>query len=698
MPTLIIKAIQEEQTLPLRKIQNIEAIQEEQTLPLRKIQKEIATPPLQERTPQGLGWLPALSLTCAIGVLLVALAYEAGRLTFPWADSLFWVGLLVLFLPVAWRILSSAPARRERILLLLLLGSALYFVKVLQYPLYFVSYDEFSHWRTAYDIATSGDLFQNNPLLPISAFYPGLEIIVSALVHLTGFSFFTVGVVVIGVGRIVLVLALYLFSEYISSSARVAGIATLLYIANPDFLFFDAQFAYESLAIPLAIFVLFVVAFRSRASVGRHSSLTLMIYLGLGAVVITHHITSYALVAFLLLWTAISIYLRRYQKKYAGPGEVALVGLALAIAWTAYTGDIVLGYLIPHFAGTIAQVVQILTHQRAPRQLFHGNAGFVPPLWERVMTYASVALIVLGQPFGLLHIWRSHRTSAVSLVLAGAALAYPVSQALRFTQDGAETGVRATEFLFLGLAFVLAIGITKFWLSGVSNWRRSAMILSAVAIILVGQVIAGEGTDWVRIPGPYLVSADERSIEPEGIAAAEWARAYLGPGQRMGSDRVNTLLMATYGDEQAFTSVSANVPLEPIFTSSEFGPDEVALLRQDKLQYLVVDRRLSTGLPLAGGYFNDDQVQVSKPIDPAALAKFDNVKNISRLFDSGDIIIYNVEAITDAVPSNSPPKNSFMPTLTYQPLMQREPYYPLALFALYPYPAQCTAYSTSWSD
>jgi len=118
---------------------------EEQTLPLKKIYREIAARPLQEKIPQGLGWLPALSLMCAIGVFLVTLAYEAGRLTFPWADSLFWVGLLVLFLPVAWRILSSVPARQERILFLVMLGSALYFVKVLQYPLYFVSYDEFSH-------------------------------------------------------------------------------------------------------------------------------------------------------------------------------------------------------------------------------------------------------------------------------------------------------------------------------------------------------------------------------------------------------------------------------------------------------------------------------------------------------------------------------------------------------------------------
>jgi hypothetical protein len=599
-------------------------------------------------------------LTSAIGIFLIALAYEAGRLAFPWASLLFWFGLLVVFLPVAGYLISSVPTRRERITILIILGIALYFVKVLKYPLYFASYDEFSHWRTAYDIAASGYLFQENPLLPISSFYPGLEIIVSAVVHLTGLSLFTAGIVVIGVGRIVLMLSLYLFYEYTSHSSRVAGIVTLLYMANPGFLSFDAQFAYESLAIPLAVFVLFAVIFRS-TSTDRHISLTLIIYFALAAVIITHHITSYILMAFLLLWTTISFYRRRFWKDSFGLAGVTLVGLALTIAWTISTGNIVLDYLTPHLVNTTIEIGQILAHQRAPRTLFQSNVGFASPLWERLVTYASVALILLGQVFGLFHIWRSYRTSAISLALAGTALAYPVSQALRLTSSGGETGARTTEFIFLGLAFVLAIGVTRFWLPGIPNWRRSVIVISAVAIIIVGQAIASEDADWARIPGPYLVSADERSIEPEGIEAAIWARLYLGSGQRMGSDRVNTLLMDTYGNELALTSGSGHPPVGPIFTSPDFGPDEEMILRKNKLHYLAVDRRLSTALPLTGSYFNEDQAQITKLMEPAALAKFDHVQNVSRLFDSGNIIIYDVEMINSKSAPASSPKSARMP-------------------------------------
>ncbi len=45
------------------------------------------------------GWLPVLSLTGAVGVFLLALAAEAGRVASHWADPLFWLGLLVLFVP-----------------------------------------------------------------------------------------------------------------------------------------------------------------------------------------------------------------------------------------------------------------------------------------------------------------------------------------------------------------------------------------------------------------------------------------------------------------------------------------------------------------------------------------------------------------------------------------------------------------------
>ena len=609
--------------------------------------------------PDTWGWMPALSLVSAVGLLLVALAYEGGRVAAQqWPESLFWFGLVVLFLPIAVRLFSAKPARRERIALLVVLTISLYLVKFLQYPLYFAYYDEFLHVRTAQTIAASGHLFQPNSLLPISAFYPGLEIITNALSSLTGLSIFVTGTVLIGVALLLFVLSLYLLYEHVSNSMRVAGIATLLYMANPSFVFFDSMFAYESLALPLAVFVVFAVVRRSYASTGQRIGLTLVAWLGLAAVVVTHHLTTYTLLAFLFLWTAVFLLLKvvffqrsRHQKVQVGPGEVALVGLVLTSVWLIYTDGMAVAYLTPRIVSTTNQLVQILAHQKAPRQLFHSSTSSVSPLWERVAAYTSEALILLGLPFGLFEIWRRLRTNAIALAMACAVLVFPLSLVLHLTQSGAEVANRSTEFLFVAVAFVLAIGAVHFVLSGSPDWKRIVVLIGVAGMIYIGQMVLGNGQLWAFLPGPYMVGADARSIEPEGITAAEWAGAYLGPGHPIASDRDNTLLMATYGNEQAQTSGSARIPLSWVFFSPRFGPNVELILQQDGIQYLVVDLRLSTALPAVGTYFNSANAQTTTvPISPTALTKFNSVENVSRIFDSGDIVIYDVEAITKGLP------------------------------------------------
>lgn len=596
------------------------------------------------------GWLPILSLTSAVGIFLIALAAEAGRVGSSWADLLFWLGLLVLFLPTVVRIILPKPTRRERIALLVVLGSSLYLLRDLEQPIAFGYNDEFLHWRGALNIAMSGHLFVASPILPIGPFYPGLEIVTTALSSLTGFSIFVSGMIVLGVAGLVLVLALYLFYDYLSGSAQVAGIATLLYMATPDF-FGDTQFVYEALAIPLTVFVLFAIVRRGYLPAGQRKGLTLAIWLGIAAVVITHHVTSYVLDAFLLLWTA-AFFLprigaffqhRRDWKGQASPGGVAFLGLVLSVAWLAYTGARAVGYLYPSLQATVTEFIQILKSEGTTRQLFHTSTGFVEPLWERVIAFAAVGLILLGLPFGLFHIWRRFRANAAILALAVGALFYPVSLAIRLTYAGETTGGRAQAYVFIMVAFVLALGITHFWLSRMPPWRYRVLLAGAVAIIFIGGWVTGTSPLWNRLPGPYLSYADQRSIQPESITAAEWANMYLGPGQRViTSDQYNMILMATYGDEWVVTNADNATRVSPVLTSPNFDSDVVAALRLSGIQYIVVDHRI-IGLEETG---------YAQPLDSAMLAKFDSVQNVSRIFDSGNIVIYDVVALTTG---KSPP-------------------------------------------
>lgn len=182
------------------------------------------------------------------------------------------------------------------------------------------------------------------------------------------------------------------------------------------------------------------------------------------------------------------------------------------------------------------------------------------------------------------------------------------------------------------------------------------MILVAIVVIFAGQISIGS-PPWFRMPGPYLVSADQRSIEPEGIDAASWALSNLGPDQRVAADRINKLLMATYGNEGVVPGSSQELVTWPLFTSPQLVPGMIAILQKDEIQFLVIDRRLSISLPVIGSYFNRGEPNAfhyTRPIDLAALDKFDEMPTVSRVFDSGDIVIYNVEALL-SVPSTTLP-------------------------------------------
>ncbi|MCB0189517.1 MAG: hypothetical protein KDE31_34835, partial [Caldilineaceae bacterium] len=206
------------------------------------------------------GWFPALSLVNAVSLLLFAVANRIGYGASAWAGPLFWVALAGLLIPNALRLIAVDTTRRERMALVLGLGMTLYLFKVVHSPFAFTYSDEFAHLFNASRILKYHGLFTENSGLPASAYFPGLASVTAALATFTGLSIFHAGLIVIGGARLVLLLGLYLLMEQVSRSARVAALATAIYMCHSSFLFWSSQFAYESLALPLMVGVFFVIA------------------------------------------------------------------------------------------------------------------------------------------------------------------------------------------------------------------------------------------------------------------------------------------------------------------------------------------------------------------------------------------------------------------------------------------------------
>ena len=77
-------------------------------------------------------------------------------------------------------------------------------------------------------------------------------------------------------------------------------------------------------------------------------------------------------------------------------------------------------------------------------------------------------------------------------------------------------------------------------------------------VVIAGGIVTGNPL-VARLPGPYHVAAEQRSIEPEGIAAANWALVELGPDNRIVADRTNAKLMGGLGLQYPVTSANQHI-------------------------------------------------------------------------------------------------------------------------------------------
>ena len=620
-----------------------------------------------------LGWAPFLIMISTVGVLVVAYAFTDARNGGPGLDTVFYPGILLIFTPTLLRLIIPNVSRAERVCLLCVTGMSLYLVKVISSPLYFSFFDEFLHWRTVDDIARSGHLFSENSMLPVSPFYPGLEIVTNAFSTISSLDSFHSALVVVGVARLLMILTLFGLNEQILKSARMASISTMIYMTNPHFLVFDSQFAYESLALPLAVFVIFAVAphqwvsvrlnqlehvnsFVLFAKTGRKELrndlrwITATGWIALIAVTLTHHVTDIFFIGMLVLWAVVYGFLRLTPLYKSMLARTALLGIFLLVVWVKFQGNPVVGYISSFLGNSLKELDQIALRSGSARPLFVTYNGQATPLWQRAVMAFSVGTITFSLPFGLLCLAQRYRANALTCTLGILALGYPVSQIFRFTNSGVQLTDRAAAFLFVPIATLLAIFVTQFVPVRRLNSKKVFLLTCVISTIFIGELLLGVGPNLSTLPGPYEVVADSRSIEPEGIQAALWSLPQLGSNNRIGTDRINQILLGTFGDQRIVTSIEDDVDVSTVFFSTRLGPDSLTILHKGQVRYLVVDLRMSQALPLDGFYFVEGEpgsYQRKAPIQLESLTKFNTITGVNRVFDSGNIVIYDVGGLLD---------------------------------------------------
>src|ERR1700690_326143 len=133
-----------------------------------------AAPAQPAQQPSTLGRLPFTCLAVAAGVMVVSVADALSRTGRGGGSLLFWLAVVLIIFPAAFRLCGEGARPGERIATVVLVGLGLYAVKLLRDPFAFTYGDEFPHLFNLETILSSGRLFGSNPILPITPRYPGL--------------------------------------------------------------------------------------------------------------------------------------------------------------------------------------------------------------------------------------------------------------------------------------------------------------------------------------------------------------------------------------------------------------------------------------------------------------------------------------------------------------------------------------------
>ncbi len=592
-----------------------------------------------------LGLLAPIAVLVAIGVLCVALADAAHRGSNGPAQTFFWIGIVIIVLPVATRLCSIDATRLERVGLIALFGLALYLTKVTYSPSRLPFSDEFVEFRTVLDILNTGGMFHFNPLLPVSSSYPGLPGITAGLVQLTGISVSSAAIIVIGSGRIVLMLAIFATVDRLSGSPRLAGLAACLYAANPNFLYWSSQFDYESLALPLFALTIFLVLIRSRRRVGL--ALDLLCAAGVCAVVISHHLTSYLLAAVLALWALTALWIGRRRPRQVrpyAPVGLAILAVAAIVVWLIAVAGSTKNYL-----GSIASnagngLLDTLTGHNSTRALFTSGTE-VAPFWERGLSVVAVLVTLIALALGAVVIWRGRRERPALIPFLLLALVYPLLLPLRLIGSAAETANRSTEFLYLGLGAVIAAGVV---FSQPTKRLRGAVPRLLTGLVCSLIIFGGVAVSWqysARLPQDPSAEEVPYELTPQAIEAAAWSGSALGNGQRFASDLISRLGLATYGYQRPLYAPSDGISSWQVMAPEEVDPAVRQAIREGAVRFVLVERRLHDGIPTSGYYFDRGEPEAGlyrRPIGMRTLEKFENQPGASLIYDNGTQQIFAV--------------------------------------------------------
>lgn len=627
----------------------------------------------------GQWWLrwPATIAAVAIGTVIVGYSYRLSAQAYSAQlyYIVFWLGMLTAILPVVARVAAPSGTRTGRMWGVLLFAVTTVIPKFLRNPTGPRYHDEYAHWREAVDVLGTGHLFAPNTTIPIVEYFPGTSALTVASHALSGLDIWYSGLIVVFAMHVLGMYAVYSLGESMLSSARAGGIAALVYGANPSSIYFDSQYAYESIAINLFLWTLALTALAANAQRSRtRRALLFSAALAAAGCVVTHHLSTVFLIAALLsvvvtgmvrTRSAASCTRRhRIDRWRAGLDQREVDGrrpvsawwitlgatVGLAVAWVALCAPPTLQYLSPYFGSSVRQLSSMAeTKGKGGRLLL---ATSVQPEWERLLTAAAPAAVLGLVVLAVVLVRRQQiRFDGPTLGLMVFGLAYFVSLPFVLAPSGAEGARRSWGFTYVGVALIIAF-VSVRWPDGHRRlfgrpWRQP-LTLAVFVILLIGNV-GGGLNDPYRFPGPFRWGTDTNSVSAEARSIAEQLEGIVGRVWVV-SDAYTALQVAAYGGLVLAAPSDGFPAWELTQSNTDPRPELAQMLMTSNYDYLVVDIRMAEEPAFNGHNFGQGDPLLGMATPMANLTRLDSVPWASRVISTEHLRVYRLNLHDVAFP------------------------------------------------
>ncbi len=491
----------------------------------------------------------------------------------------------------------------------------------------------------------------------VYSYYPGGAVFNAEVASLTGLAQLSTFNWAYELLRfLVIPLAIYALAARLFG-ARSAPLAVLFYVSIPSIeLNVPTQQDFATVWFVLAMVVLAYLA-TSRGETGS-TFLRAMVVVAALMAIISHHVTTYLLIGFLLGFAVLPWILKR-RELYPNARPFLVLGgtIAMALVWV-----VVVTYpVIRQQGGILSANLAALLHP-ATASLTAGSPGHTFPLYDIV--WIAAAIVILGG-LAVLTLVETYPVDNLGFITFGTLSALLVGVlAIPFVSTGFSfLALRQLEFSGVFLAPAAAWWVTNRFVRPkprptipaaagsplvplrVRPARPRGPAVAGLAGVL-GRVVSGGGflvplstrDQFASVPSGVLVDSP-MFVNESAYAAAMWADAHLNHDRALWGDYYTYTALGGFGQ---FRTVWDAYPL---FENASFN--QTILLRLHVGDYVVVDAHMTTlfARPMFYGPLTD---QPTTPIPSANLVKFTDDQYFALLFENSAFTIYEVAALPPA--------------------------------------------------